>query len=287
MSQITNLKAFLDQKVMQYNQPGFITHDPICIPHLFSKKQDIEIMGFWASILAWGQRITIINKCKELIDLMDGTPHDFILHHQEQDLQRFQHFKHRTFNYTDTLYFIHFFKHHYSNFESLEDAFLPFQLQQVYQDAYLENPQLKKKDKNQSAVCLQEDLAAETIEGNLNFFRSYFFSLPDFPHRTKKHISSPLQKSTCKRLNMFLRWMVRHDDKGVDFGIWNRIKPAQLICPCDLHVDRVARKLNLITRKQTDWQTALELTQQLRMLDKDDPVKYDFALFGLGIEENF
>ena len=253
-----NLHNFLDAKVIQYNQPGFIANDPICIPHMFSKKQDIEIMGFWSSMLAWGQRITIINKCKELINLMDGAPHDFIMNHQDVDLKRFLNFKHRTFNATDTLYFIHFFKHHYSNFNSLEDAFLPFDFEQQ-----------------------------ENIEKHLNHFRAYFFSLPDFPQRTIKHVSSPLQKSTCKRLNMFLRWMVRQDENGVDFGIWNKIKPSQLICPCDLHVDRVARKLNLITRKQTDWQTALELTKNLKKLDDNDPTKYDFALFGLGIEEKF
>jgi len=253
-----HLQNFLDTKVIQYNQPGFVANDPVCIPHLFSKKQDIEIMGFWSSMLAWGQRITIINKCKELINLMDGAPHDFIMNHQDTDLKRLLNFKHRTFNTTDTLYFIHFFKHHYSNFDSLEDAFLPFDYQ------------------NQ-----------KNIEQHLNYFRAYFFSLPDFPKRTIKHVSSPLQKSTCKRLNMFLRWMVRQDENGVDFGIWNRIKPSQLICPCDLHVDRVARKLNLITRKQTDWQTALELTENLKKLDANDPAKYDFALFGLGIEEKF
>lgn len=252
---IDDLKEFLDEKVKQYNQPQFIEKDPICIPHLFSKKQDIEIMGFWSAILAWGQRATIINKSKELIALMDNAPHDFILNHQETDLKRFLQFKHRTFNTTDTLYFIHFFKHHYQNYDSLEDAFLPY-----------------------------GDASDIHIENHLNKFRSYFFSLEDFPHRTQKHISSPKQKSTCKRLNMFLRWMVRNDKQGVDFGIWERIKPAQLICPCDLHVDRVARKLGLINRKQTDWQTALELTANLRKFDAKDPVKYDFALFGLGVE---
>jgi len=282
------LKAFLDQKVIQYNQPGFIENDPICIPHLFSKKQDIEIMGFWSSILAWGQRITIINKSKELINLMDGAPHDFILNHQDHDLKRFEHFKHRTFNYTDTLYFIEFFKHHYQTFNSLEDAFLPFNSEIVFREEFYDvQSSTANKKKNSSGVCLINELEIDSVESNLNFFRSYFFSLPDYPHRTRKHISSPLQKSTCKRINMFLRWMVRKDDCGVDFGIWNRIKPSQLICPCDVHVDRVARKLRMIDRKQTDWKTALELTENLRKLDPNDPVKYDFALFGLGIEEKF
>lgn len=259
-----NLKAFLDAKVAQYNQPGFITNDPISIPHLFTKKQDIEIMGFWAATLAWGQRVTIINKCKELITLMDGAPYDFIINHEEIDLKKLLYFKHRTFNDIDTLYFMAFFKHHYTNYESLESAFIP-----AGNSFPFRGP------------------GGEPIEKYLNHFRSYFFSLPDFPHRTKKHVSSPSQKSTCKRLNMFLRWMVRKDNCGVDFGIWNQIKSSELIMPCDLHVDRVARHLNLIQRKQTDWQTAVELTQRLRELDPLDPVKYDFALFGLGIEERW
>lgn len=253
---IENLKAFLDSKVAQYNRPDFIKNDPVSIPHLFTKKQDIEIMGFWAATLAWGQRITIINKCKELISLMDGAPYDFIINHEEPDLKKLLHFKHRTFNDIDTLYFISFFRHHYSNHQSLEDAFIPTD-------------------------------AIKGVEESLNHFRNYFFSLPDYPHRTKKHVSSPSQKSTCKRLNMFLRWMVRKDSCGVDFGIWNKIKPSELIMPCDLHVDRVARKLKLIDRKQTDWQTAVELTGRLHEFDPLDPVKYDFALFGLGIEEKF
>jgi uncharacterized protein (TIGR02757 family) len=251
-----DIKSFLDTKVAQYNRPEFIKNDPVCIPHLFTKKQDIEIMGFWAATLAWGQRVTIINKCRELIALMDGAPYDFIMNHQDIDLKKLLLFKHRTFNDIDTLYFIAFFRYHYSKHQSLEDAFIP------------PGP-------------------LNGVEEALNHFRSYFFSMPDFPHRTKKHVSSPSQKSTCKRLNMFLRWMVRKDDCGVDFGIWNQVKPDDLICPCDLHVDRVARKLKLITRKQTDWQTALELTEKLRELDPTDPVKYDFALFGLGIEERW
>ncbi len=281
-------KAFLDAKVIQYNQPGFIVNDPVCIPHLFTKKQDIEIMGFWSAILAWGQRVTIINKSKELISLMDNAPHDFIMNHQETDLKRFLHFKHRTFNATDTLYFIHFFKHHYSNFDSLEDAFLPFKRDEIFREDFKETQVKSTLNKPlKSSVCLVPMLIENNIEGNLNYFRSYFFSLPDFPHRTMKHVSSPKQKSTCKRLNMFLRWMVRKDECGVDFGIWNRLNPSQLVCPCDLHVDRVARKLGLITRKQTDWQTAIELTALLKQMDPLDPIRYDFALFGLGVEEKF
>lgn len=285
---LQKIEGFLNQKVILYNQPDFITLDPVSIPHLFTKKQDIEIMGFWAAMLAWGQRVTIINKCKELISLMDGTPYDFIMNHQDTDLKRMLNFKHRTFNATDTLYFIEFFKTHYSSFDSLEDAFLPYKKASEFKTDFTEeNLNVKTETENKSEICLSSKLAVETTESNLNYFRSYFFSLPDYPRRTIKHVSSPLQKSTCKRLNMFLRWMVRKDNCGVDFGIWNQIKPSQLICPCDLHVDRVGRKLGLITRKQTDWQTALELTDNLRKLDPADPVKYDFALFGLGIEEKF
>ncbi|RNL56088.1 TIGR02757 family protein [Pedobacter jejuensis] len=274
-----DLKNFLDAKVEIYNQPKFIENDPICIPHLFEKRQDIEIAGFFAAVLAWGQRKTIINKCIELFQRMDNAPFDFVLNHQDADLKRLLNFKHRTFNDTDLLYFISFFKAHYTNYESLEMAFIP-------------NSEAALSDVNPSKKGLRNlDFSLGTknfdVEQALNHFRSYFFSLEDFPHRTKKHISSPKQKSTCKRLNMFLRWMVRDDNKGVDFGIWNIIKPADLVCPCDVHVDRVGRLLGLITRKQTDWQTAVELTKNLKAFDAADPVKYDFALFGLGVEKVF
>jgi uncharacterized protein (TIGR02757 family) len=253
---LQDLKGFLDSKVAEYNQVGFIINDPVCIPHMFSRKQDIEIMGFWSSILAWGQRVTIINKCKELIKLMDGAPYDFVINHQDSDLKSFLSFKHRTFNDIDTLYFLEFFKQYYSQNLSLETAFSQFV-----------NPD------------------SETVHAGLVGFQNLFFSLPDFPTRTRKHIATPERNSTCKRLNMFLRWMVRKDNAGVDFGIWNSIKMSQLICPCDVHVDRVARRFGLINRKQTDWKTAIELTENLRQFDPNDPVKYDFALFGIGVEE--
>lgn len=249
-------KEFLDEKVARYNQPGFITNDPISIPHRFRKKQDIEISGLFAAVLAWGQRVTIIRKCSELMEMMDNAPHDFILNYTTRDLKPFHDFKHRTFNPVDTLYFITWLKWFYQKNQSLESAF----------------------------YAGPED---ETIERGLIQFQHLFFGLKEAPHRTRKHISSPERNSTCKRLSMFLRWMVRSDKQGVDFGIWRQIKPAQLVCPCDLHVDRVARKLKFITRKQTDWLTAIELTANLRKLDPVDPVKYDFALFGLGIEEGW
>ena len=189
---------------------------------------------------------------------MENAPYDFILNHEEEDLKRFLDFKHRTFNPTDALYFIHFLKHFYESSQTLEDAFI-----------------------------IGVDRDAENVEDGLKNFHNLFFSLPEAPTRTRKHISTPSSKSACKRLNMFLRWMVRNDNGGVDFGIWERIKPSQLVCPCDVHVDRVARRLGLISRKQTDWQTALELTDNLKEFDPEDPVKYDFALFGLGVEEKY
>jgi uncharacterized protein (TIGR02757 family) len=282
------LKDFLDVKVEQYNRPNFIQNDPICIPHQFAKKQDIEIAAFFAAILAWGQRKTIINKCNELFARMDNDPHNFMLHHDDADLKRLLGFKHRTFNDTDLLYFVSFFQQHYQDFDSLEAAFLP--PGDMFQTDFLTDQVIGNYDGSYaSSSCMLTELNDQVpkIERSLNYFRSYFFSLPDFPRRTIKHVSSPMQKSTCKRLNMFLRWMVRKDNKGVDFGIWRSIKPADLICPCDVHVDRVARRLGMIERKQTDWKTAVELTVKLRELDPLDPVKYDFALFGLGVEEKF
>jgi len=249
-----NLKEFLDKKVDDYNQPSFIKDDPISVPHLFTKKQDIEIAGFFAAIFAWGNRTTIINKATELMQLMDNAPFEFCLNHDPVSLKKLMHFKHRTFNTTDLLYFIEFFKFHYCRHKSLETAFTRH---------------------------------GSTIEEMLSGFHHYFFSLEEVPGRTKKHIATPERKSSCKRLNMYLRWMVRKDKKAVDFGIWKNISPSQLICPLDLHVVRVAKKLNLLQRKQTDWQAAVELTEYLRTLDKHDPVKYDFALFGMGVMEKY
>ena len=250
----SDIKAYLDSLVEQFNHPSFIENDPISIPHQFSKKQDIEIIGFWTAMLAWGQRVTIINKAKELISLMDHAPHDFILNHKEKDRERLLSFKHRTFQATDTLYFLEFLQHFYQQHESLETAFA--------RHLNAEDP---------------------TVEQALIGFHEQFFALPYAPQRTRKHIATPSRKSTCKRLNMFLRWMVRKDDKGVDFGIWEQIKPSQLLIPLDVHVDRVARHFSLLKRKQTDWRAVLELSEVLRSFDAQDPAKYDFALFGLGV----
>jgi len=250
------LRDFLEERAAFYNRPDFIALDPISIPHSYRERQDIEIAGFFAAVLAWGQRVTIVRKCKELMERMDSAPYQYITQHQDGDLKSLEGFKHRTFNTTDTLYFVAFLHWFYHGHRSLEEAF-----------------SVEPHDK--------------TVEQGLARFHNLFFSLEAFPERTRKHVATPERKSTCKRLNMYLRWMVRNDRRGVDFGIWTNISPAQLICPCDLHVDRVARKLRLIKRRQTDWLTAVELTDNLRKLDPDDPVKYDFALFGLGIDEGW
>lgn len=240
-------------KAEEYNQLGFIEFDPISIPHSYTKKQDIEITAFWSAVLSWGLRKTIIKKCKELFELMDNAPYDFIINHTEADLTRFLNFKHRTFNATDTLFFISRLNAFYKTYDSLENAFL-------------------LKDHSFSA------------KESLSLFHNRFFDFDFAPERTRKHIATPARKSACKRLNMFLRWMVRKDKKGVDFGIWNTINSSQLYCPLDVHVERVARKLQLLERKQSDWQAVEELTENLKLINENDPVLLDFALFGLGLE---
>ena len=250
------LKKLLDEKSAEYNSSDFIKDDPISLPHRFSKLQDIEIIGFWTSMLAWGRRAQIIKSGEKLLELMNNSPHDFILNHKEIDRKPFLLFKHRTFQPDDSIYFLEWLQWYYQNNNSLEDAFAKH---------------LKKGD--------------EHVGPALQGFHNLFFSLPDAPNRTKKHIASPARKSSCKRLNMFLRWMCRKDDKGVDFGIWQKIHSKQLLIPLDVHVERVARRMGLLCREQSDWQAVLELTQNLRQFDKNDPVKYDFALFGLGVLE--
>lgn len=252
---LSQIKKLLDNKMRLYNQPHFIKGDPICIPHSFTQQQDIEIAGLFAAILAWGNRTTIINNCTKLMDWMGNTPHDFILNHKDTDLKPFVHFVHRTFNATDLLYFIHFLQWHYQQHDSLEDAFVP---SKTYQH--------------------------ETVEQALIHFHNYFFSI-EHPDRTRKHISTPQRKSACKRINMYLRWMVRKDKQGVDFGIWKKIKPSQLICPLDVHVAGVAHRLQLIDNEKSNWQNAMQLTNSLRTMNPKDPAVYDYALFGLGAEE--
>lgn len=257
MDDLNNLKEFLDSKVVLYNQPAFIEKDPICIPHSFTLKQDIEISGLFAAVLAWGNRTTIINNCRKLMGWMDNSPYDFILNHKDTDLKPFVTFAHRTFNATDLLYFISFLQHHYHKYPSLEDAFVSGKR---YADA--------------------------NVEQALVHFHYYFFSI-EHPDRTKKHIATPQRNSACKRLNMYLRWMVRHDNAGVDFGIWKKIKPHQLICPLDVHVARVAERLGMMDNIKSNWNNALHLTTQLKQLNPKDPAIYDYALFGLGMGERF
>jgi uncharacterized protein (TIGR02757 family) len=250
-----NLKDFLDSKHEQYNQLGFIKDDPISIPHRFSKKEDIEIIAFFIALISWGQRVSIIKSGDKLIDIFDHSPHDFIMNHQEKDLKKALGFVHRTFNDSDLLSLIAFIQSLYRDGEGLEYSF---------------SKHLKPKDK--------------TIENCLNGFRLAYENSEYFINRTKKHIAYPLGGSACKRLNMYLRWMVRKDSFGVDFGIWNSISPSQLICPLDVHVLKQAMKLGLITSDKGDWKTAVELTKKFQKMDPNDPVKYDFALFGLGID---
>ena len=245
------VRELLEISYRKYNRIDFIKDDPILIPHRFHNLQDIEISGFLIATLAWGQRKTIINKGLELMSLLDLAPYDFVINHRESDLKPLLNFKHRTFNSTDLLYFIHFFKSYYESHQSLEDIFIP-----------------------------NEGI---NVRNGIEAFHTAFVSNEFFPPRTGKHVASPAKNSACKRINMFLRWMVRSDASGVDFGLWKRIRPKQLVCPCDVHVERVARNLGLISRKQRDWIMAEELTENLKAFDPEDPVKYDFALFGMGV----
>lgn len=251
----SDLKDFLDGKAELYNSPKFIESDPILIPHRFSKKEDIEISGFLAATLAWGQRVTIIKNTSRLLELMDNAPHDFILNHQPQDRTRFEGFVHRTFNYDDLLYFLESLKNIYANHGGMENVLHPLPHE-------------------------------ENMKNALVRLNTVFFEL-DHLQRTRKHVSNPLRKSACKRLNMYLRWMVRNDKRGVDFGIWGQSKASQLSCPLDVHTGNVARKLGILKRKQNDWQAVEELDSVLHEFDPSDPVRYDFALFGLGVFEKF
>ncbi|GGH41649.1 TIGR02757 family protein [Mangrovimonas yunxiaonensis] len=249
------LKDFLDEKVEQYNTTKFIESDPIQIPHLFNKKEDIEISGFLTATIAWGNRKSIINNATQMMALLDNSPYDFVKNHQEKDLESLLPFVHRTFNGTDFITFIKALNHIYNNHEGLEAVF------------------------NKTANN-------ESLQMAISQFKSHFFEIEHLP-RTQKHVSDPLKNSAAKRINMYLRWMVRPNTTGVDFGIWNSLSPSQLSCPLDVHSGNVARKLGLLKRKQNDAKALLELDTALRKLDPTDPVKYDFALFGLGVFERF
>ena len=244
----------LEEAYEMYAKPTFVDDDPISIPKRYTKKQDIEITAFWTSMLAWGLRKTIINKATQLFELMGDSPYDFFMNHRDEDLARFEDFKHRTFNYTDTLFFIDALKRVYQSYDSLEDAFI-----------------------------LEGSLSGES----LNTFYDFFFSPSYAPQRTRKHLAAPRKKSTCKRICMFLRWIVRSDKEGIDLGLWKKIKPSQLYLPLDVHVDRSARALGLITRKQRDWKTVVEITDAVRELDPEDPCRFDFALFGMSLNKEF
>ncbi|MDC6364565.1 MULTISPECIES: TIGR02757 family protein [Flavobacteriaceae] len=249
------LKAFLDEKVEQYNHPKFLEDDPLQIPHRFSTKEDIEISGFLTATIAWGNRKSIIKNAATLMELLDQSPYDFVKNHSNDDLEKLSKFVHRTFNGIDLQYFIGSLKNIYQHHDGLEGVF----------------------QKYQQATSLQPAISE---------FKSIFFELP-YPKRTAKHVSNPDKGSAAKRINMFLRWMVRDNGTGVDFGIWKTINPSQLSCPLDVHSGNVARKLKLLKRKQNDAKALAELDKNLRKLDASDPVKYDFALFGLGVFEKF
>jgi uncharacterized protein (TIGR02757 family) len=244
----------LEGAYQRFHRHEFIDDDPISIPHAYEKQPDIEIAAFFAAIFAWGQRKTILAKTKELLQRMDNAPYDFILHHQEGDLKRFLGFKHRTFNESDALFFISFFRKHFESSASLETAFWP-----EYKNGL-------------------------TVEEGLDHFYAYAFS-QEHERRTRKHLSTPAKGSACKRLNMFLRWMVRQDNQGIDFGLWKRVSTAQLICPLDVHAEQTARQLGLLERPKADWAAAIELSANLKVYDEKDPVRFDFALYGMGLDK--
>ena len=249
------LKDFLDEKAALYNRPEFIETDPIQIPHRFSKKEDIEIAGFLTATIAWGNRKSIINNGLKLMGLLDNNPHEFVLNFSKKDTERLAGFVHRTFNETDLLYFVQALQNIYQNHGGMETVF-------------------------------SQNIKDNSLQPAIHHFKTDFFELPHLP-RTRKHVGDPYQNSAAKRINMFLRWMVRNDKTGVDFGLWNSIPPALLSCPLDIHSGNVARKLKLLKRKQNDAKALAELDVSLRKMDPADPVKYDFALFGLGVFENF
>ena len=251
----TELKEFLDEKVILYNNPKFIESDPIQIPHLFKLKEDIEIAGFLTAIISWGNRKMIIKNGHKMMDLLGNSPYDFIINHKDSHLDSFDSFVHRTFNNIDVKSFIKSLQHIYNHHNGLE-----------------------------AALSIEDN--TNSYKTAINSFKQVFFEIPH-QQRTKKHISDPLKNSAAKRINMFLRWMVRNDNAGVDFGIWKTHNPKNLSCPLDVHSGNVGRKLHLLNRKQNDWKAVVELDNSLRSFDKKDPVKYDFALFGLGVFEKF
>ena len=251
----TRLRDFLDEKVLQYNTPNFIDNDPVQVPQMYSRKEDIEISGFLTATISWGNRTSIIRSAKRMLELMGDSPYEFIINHEDEHLKKMEGFVHRTFNSTDLLTFIEALKYLYQNGEGLEGIF-------------------------------NSHKTSDSLQPAIHQLKKAFFMIPHMK-RTLKHLPDPLSGSAAKRINMFLRWMIRNDNKGVDFGIWKDISPSILSCPLDVHTGRVARKLGLLRRKQNDSKAVRELDDTLRQLDPLDPVKYDFALFGLGVFEGF
>jgi len=251
----SELKSFLDFKAEQYNTPEFIDSDPVQITHQFSKKEDIEIAGFLTDTISWGNRKSILKNANRLMEMLDRSPYDFILNHSESDLETLKGFVHRTFNESDLVYFISALKNIYNNHGGIETVFT-------------------------------KTAEEKSLQPAIHEFKKIFFEIPHLP-RTQKHVSDPLKNSAAKRINMYLRWMVRKDNAGVDFGIWENLKASQLSCPLDVHSGNVARKLKLLKRKANDAKALNELDKSLRKLDASDPVKYDFALFGLGVFEKY
>jgi uncharacterized protein (TIGR02757 family) len=249
-----DLKSFLDQKADQYNHPDFITSDPIQIPHRFTQKEDIEIAGFLSATIAWGNRKSIITNAGKMMTLLGNAPYDFVMSHSETDLQRLDAFVHRTFNGQDFSAFIRGLKNIYENHGGMESVFATH--------------------------------AAQSLQDSIHEFKKLFFEA-QHQQRSQKHISDPMKNSAAKRINMYLRWMVRDDNRGVDFGLWKGISPSLLSCPLDVHSGNVARKLGILSRTQNDAKALAELDASLRKFDPADPVKYDFALFGLGAFEKF
>lgn len=249
----TQLKEFLDEKHNQYNTPNFIETDPIQIPHSFSKKEDVEISALLTATIAWGNRKMIIRNAQRIVQLLENEPHEFILNASDDEIETLSGFVHRTFNHVDLQFFLKSLRNIYQNHGGLETVFSKY----------------------------PTDMPKALIH-----FREVFFEIP-FPERTSRHVSNVAKNSAAKRLNMFLMWMVRKDNRGVHFGLWDKIKPSALYLPLDVHTGNVGRKLGLLNRKQSDWKAVAEITDNLRKFDANDPVKYDFALFGLGVFEKF
>jgi len=249
------LREFLDEKASLYNNPRFIESDPIQIPHMFSAKEDIEIAGFLTATISWGKRVAIIKSAHRMMDLMGAAPYDFVMSHNEEQLERLEGFVYRTFNSTDLTHFVRALRFIYKEHGGLEAVLSRYQTE-------------------------------DSLQPSIHQLKQLFFSIPH-PDRTRKHLPDPFTGSAAKRVNMYLRWMVRTDNRGVDFGIWKQLSPSILSCPLDVHTGNVGRKLGLINRKQNDSKAVMQLDEQLRILDPIDPVKYDFALFGLGIFEQF